>query len=288
MQEESAILDQARTTAAVAAGRLRLPLAGKIWHGQTGNWAGAGIGSSIDFQDHRPYVPGDDPRYINWQAFARSGHYTMKLYREEVSPQIDLLLDTSASMFFEPEKRLRSWELFYFCRESALRTGAALRTYLSSGNDFREVQREELEAQTIELPENNDGALAIGSIPWRPGSLRVVISDLLFAPGTGAPLLPLSHGNGRGILFVLHAQSEVSPDWSGNLSFIDCESGARHRQFVSRELIERYRRNYARHFGEWQQEARRQNLIFARIAAEGDLMEALQKDPIQRGAVESY
>src|SRR5690625_6847234 len=139
MQEESAILDQRGTTAAVAAGRLRLRPAGKIWHGQTGNWAGAGIGSSIDFQDHRPYVPGDDPRYINWQAFARSGHYTMKLYREEVSPQIDLLLDTSASMFFEPEKQQRAWELFFFCRDSALQSGAALRTFLSSGGNSREI-----------------------------------------------------------------------------------------------------------------------------------------------------
>lgn len=288
MPEEKVILEKAAETAAITATRLRLPLAGKIWRGQTGNWAGAGIGSSIDFQDHRPYVPGDDPRYINWQAYARNGHYTMKLYREEVSPQVDLLLDSSTSMFFEPEKRIRSWELFYFCRESALQTGAALRTYLSSGNSFREIQREELETGKIEFPENDGGPLALGSIPWRPGSLRVVISDLLFLPGMGASLLPLSHGNGRGILFVLHADSEVSPNWSGNLSFVDCESGARHRQFVSQELIERYRRNYARHFGEWQQEARRQNLIFARIAAEGDLVEALQKDPIQRGAVEAY
>ncbi|MEJ6642028.1 MAG: DUF58 domain-containing protein [Akkermansiaceae bacterium] len=40
------------------------------------------MGSALYFQDHRAYSPGDDPRHINWQAYARTGQYTMKLYRE--------------------------------------------------------------------------------------------------------------------------------------------------------------------------------------------------------------
>ena len=50
-------------------------------------FSGSGTGSSLDFQDHRAYSPGDDPRHINWQAYARTGSYTMKLFREEVRPQ---------------------------------------------------------------------------------------------------------------------------------------------------------------------------------------------------------
>jgi uncharacterized protein (DUF58 family) len=60
-----------------AAQRLRLPFRSRTWRGESGNWQGAGVGSSIDFQDHRQYLPGDDPRYIDWQAYARTGHYTM-------------------------------------------------------------------------------------------------------------------------------------------------------------------------------------------------------------------
>src|ERR1700733_11860114 len=91
-----------------AAQRLRLPFRSRTWRGHSGNWLGAGIGSSIDFQDHRPYLPGDDPRYIDWQAYARTGNYTMKLYREEVSPLVDLVLDVTPSMFFEERKGLRA------------------------------------------------------------------------------------------------------------------------------------------------------------------------------------
>ncbi|MGA0333468.1 MAG: DUF58 domain-containing protein, partial [Kiritimatiellia bacterium] len=74
-------------------GHLRLCLGERNWQGTQGNWAGAGVGSSIDFQDHRPYLPGDDPRYIDWAAYARSGQTIMKLYREEVRPVVDLVVD---------------------------------------------------------------------------------------------------------------------------------------------------------------------------------------------------
>ena len=48
------------------------------------------MGSALYFQDHRAYSPGDDPRHINWQAYARTGQYTMKLYREEFRPVVHL------------------------------------------------------------------------------------------------------------------------------------------------------------------------------------------------------
>src|SRR5690606_7126573 len=106
------------------AGSLRLPLRRRSWRGLQGNWQGSGAGSSLDFQDHRPYSPGDDPRYSNWQAYARSEHYTMKLYRQEVSPTVDLVIDLSASMFVTPVKSARVSELLYWCVECALQAGA--------------------------------------------------------------------------------------------------------------------------------------------------------------------
>src|SRR3954452_10005398 len=116
-----------------AAEHVSLPFRARTWRGQAGSLLGVGAGSSIDFQDHRPYLPGDDPRYIDWRAYARTGHYIMKLYREEVSPLLDLVLDVSPSMFFEPAKALRVLELFAFAAESAHRSGAALRAYAIAG-----------------------------------------------------------------------------------------------------------------------------------------------------------
>lgn len=273
------MLEAAARTAVLAAGRLRLPLANRHWHGQTGNWSGVGTGSSIDFHDHRPYLPGDDPRYINWQAYARSGHYSMKLYREEVSPRIDLVLDASGSMFFEEAKRRRSWEILFFCRECALRAGASLRVFAACADETAELQPEPLSRLEVELPDATPhGAPMAGAIPWRPGSLRILVSDLLFAADAQPFLAPLVQGKGRGMLFVPWTLAEEEPDWAGNLSLIDCETGLRRNQYVNPDLLARYRNNYRRHFEEWKREAARHGILFARVQSDSGLVDALHRE----------
>lgn len=83
---------------------LRLPFRCRVWRGAAAEFTGSGSGASMDFQDHRAYSPGGDPRRINWQAYARTRQYSMKLFSEEIRPVVDLILDASSSMFFSPEK----------------------------------------------------------------------------------------------------------------------------------------------------------------------------------------
>src|SRR5271156_7116709 len=66
--------------------------------GTIGARAGRQAGSSIDFQDYREYQPGDDLRFIDWGIYARTDRLTVKLFREEVTPHLDLILDGSRAM----------------------------------------------------------------------------------------------------------------------------------------------------------------------------------------------
>ena len=59
---------------------------------------GQGVGSSVEFMDFREYAPGDDLRRLDWAAYARTDRLVTRLYREEVTPHCDLLVDASASM----------------------------------------------------------------------------------------------------------------------------------------------------------------------------------------------
>ena len=127
--------------ALATAGRLRLPLRSRVWKGQAGEFTGTGTGSSLDFQDHRNYLPGDDPRHINWQAYARTGNYSMKLFREEVRPVIDLLIDASESMWCEPAKAKRAAELVYLIAESARLAGTNPAIHLLRGDDWQSALR---------------------------------------------------------------------------------------------------------------------------------------------------
>jgi len=55
-------------------------------------------GFSVEFAEHREYSPGDNPRYIDWLALARSDRYYVKQFEEETNLRCYILLDTSGSM----------------------------------------------------------------------------------------------------------------------------------------------------------------------------------------------
>ena len=55
-------------------------------------------GFSVEFVQHREYVPGDDIRHIDWKSYGRSERYTIKQYEQETNFIAHVLLDASNSM----------------------------------------------------------------------------------------------------------------------------------------------------------------------------------------------
>ena len=55
-------------------------------------------GRSVEFDDFRPYVPGDDLRHIDWNILARLDKLVIKLFREEEDLALHLVVDASGSM----------------------------------------------------------------------------------------------------------------------------------------------------------------------------------------------
>lgn len=58
-------------------------------------------GFSVEFTEYRQYVPGDDPRYLDWRLYARSDRYYVKRFEDETNLRCHLLVDVSKSMSFE-------------------------------------------------------------------------------------------------------------------------------------------------------------------------------------------
>lgn len=57
-------------------------------------------GFSVEFAQHRPYVPGDDIRRLDWKVFARSDKLHLKQYQQETSLDLVTLVDSSGSMSY--------------------------------------------------------------------------------------------------------------------------------------------------------------------------------------------
>jgi uncharacterized protein (DUF58 family) len=280
-----------RREVARLAEKVCLPFRSRAWRGSSGAWQGRGQGSSIDFQDHREYAPGDDPRYLDWAAYARTNNYVMKLFREEVSPRLDVVLDISPSMVLTPEKEARSLDLFLLVLSTALHDGISLRIYVAhSVGHWRRLDipvAMTLESMPKFSPSNDKVAqLPVAEIPWRTGSLRVLISDLLVPQPPEREFALLSRERGHLVILAPYLKTEAHPDWQGNLELHDCETRQVRQQRVEPFLLSRYQRNYQRHFELWQEEARRRHVPLARISCELSLSAAVRRQALPAGAFE--
>jgi uncharacterized protein (DUF58 family) len=57
-------------------------------------------GFSVEFRQHREYVPGDDIRYLDWKVFGRTDRYYLKQYEQETNFIAHILVDLSHSMHY--------------------------------------------------------------------------------------------------------------------------------------------------------------------------------------------
>ena len=85
--------------------RLRLAMGHKTSMNLTGNRKSTQKGSSMEFSDFREYMPGDDIRRIDWNAYGRLDRLYVKEYMEEKEAVVSILIDTSASMDYGAKKK---------------------------------------------------------------------------------------------------------------------------------------------------------------------------------------
>jgi uncharacterized protein (DUF58 family) len=210
------------------------------------------FGASVDFAEHRGYVPGDDIRRVDWKVFARTDKYFVKEFEADSNSNFSVLLDVSKSMAFGA----RLSKLDY------AKTLAACLTYLVSKQrdrvglvtfDEEVIDRVPPSAKHLDVVLHKlDKAVA-----KRPGRLGpplrrlaehfgrrgivVLISDLYEEPEEILDALGLIRFRGNDvILFHVLDPAEVDFTFTDASSFEDLESGEQ-LPVVPDALREQYR-----------------------------------------------
>ncbi|MGH8024721.1 MAG: DUF58 domain-containing protein, partial [Limisphaerales bacterium] len=152
--------------------------------------SGRRAGSSIDFQDYRDYHPGDDLRFIDWGIYARSDRLTIKLFREEVAPHLDLVLDGSRSMGLEQSRKAEGAALLSALLATSAANAQCSQAVWLSGEGFQRLPNDTLSPSAWEKLAWESGrtpqqSLEIVPPRFRRMGVRVLVSDLLWA---GEPL----------------------------------------------------------------------------------------------------
>lgn len=221
-------------------------------------------GQSVEFADHRPYVAGDDLRFIDWNIYGRLEQLFLKLFLEEQDLTVHILMDCSNSVSLgEPSK------------ERFIKKMAAALSYVGLVNNNRVTVSSFADGLTGQLPNmrgrhylrqlaefllspNSSGQgpsrfddACRQLISGRIGSgVMIVMSDFLLKEGYDSGLRRLI--GRRYDLYVIQILSpqELTPDLAGDLSLIDTEDGDVAEVTVSAALLEYYKRNLSAYCNE--------------------------------------
>jgi len=208
-------------------------------------------GSSVEFADFRSYAPGDDLRYLDWNAYARLQRLFLKLFHEEEDLHVYALIDGSASMNFGTPTKF-DW---------AVRAAAALGYMGLCGGDRVQVYAHARGAPMRSRQFRGRGS-AVEMFGWlahleagggtellqaveallrtRPApGIAFVLSDLLSEDWEEA-ISRLAAGKGEVCVLQIFAPEEVRPRMQGDLRLVDSETGAEREITMGRRAVRDY------------------------------------------------
>lgn len=210
---------------------IRLPVSSQRY----GNSPSRAIGRNLEFEQFSPYQPGNNIKDIDWKVFARSDKLFVRNYGSDLSTNVRIILDNSASFDFgdklENAKKLTA--LFHAILSNG-RHRVSFATINDRYQDYGQVTRESLELYLQQV--SASGETELSRIPKPEKETRFLISDLW-----QKDLEPESLSKKR--LHVIHLLSleELDFSLSGNLELIDRESGER-LPLIPSKLRREYRR----------------------------------------------
>ncbi len=258
-----------------------------------GRHLGGGGGSSLDFQEHREYQPGDDLRHLDWSAYARSDRLVVKLFHEEVQPHFDLLLDGSRSMALDgSSKAAAAAGLVALLARAAARAGLTCGVWLaaegcrrlagaSGGPASFEDAAASASLRDLEFQHRGNPRQSLDRLPprWRPRGIRLLLSDLLWDDEPRAVLARMARGSAAVWVVQLLASADVDPasaGWPapeggqiGNFCRLeDSETGHTRALLLDAAAIERYRRALTAHRAGWHRACREAGAMMVTMVAE--------------------
>ena len=274
--------------------RLRLAMGHRTSMNLTGNRKSIQKGSSMEFSDFREYMPGDDIRRIDWNAYGRLDRLYVKEYMEEKEAVVSILIDTSASMNYGAKKK----------SELACMLAAAF-SYMGLNNMDRvvlyDMNRMQLpfvaEGGKRALPRmadwleqcsfegTTDIAKAVGELPVKAPGLTILVSDFLQEAfldqeqeALAKLLRLLNYRKQRTILLHVLAKEELSVELTGTRNLIDMEDQSTLRVTLDAGSIRAYEKSLQEFTDRMQRECAGAGAFYAVCSTGADIYQLIFQD----------
>jgi len=217
------------------------------------------FGLSVDFAEHRAYMPGDDIRRVDWRLYARTDRYYVKEYEADTNTNFSVVLDISKSMTFAGRgiskldyARYLAASLTYFTHKQRDRVGIV--TFDSDIVD--RVPPSAKHMNTVLYTLDRIQSTRAGNLTeplhkiaevFRRRSIIVVVSDFYEEPEVAVnALTPLAARGHDLIVFHVLDPAELDFPFGDASNFEDLETGAR-IPVVPDKLRDEYRKLITEH-----------------------------------------
>lgn len=248
-------------------------------------------GFSVEFSQHRPYMPGDALRFVDWKVYARTDRFYIKQFEEETNLRCYIVLDVSKSMAFK-SGNVSKWmyasylalALAYLLFHQRDATGLVLfdsdiRLQMpprSMGSYLREMITQ---IERVQMGNDTSVGKVLHQIAdqFRRKGLIIVISDFLDDPQEIIKGLKHFRYDKHDVLaFHILDRQEADFDFSGNAMFKDLESGdkIKTQPFFIRQ---QYRQRFQAFLKYLQSETSKNSIDYQQIFTDEPLNIALTK-----------
>lgn len=243
-------------------------------------------GRSQEFADHRPYVMGDDLRFLDWHLYGRLDSLWIKLFEEEEDRVVQLLIDCSTSMDgdkLDYARRLAAAIGYVALGHGDRVTVAGMAenvTHYAPPRRGRSATTTVFRAlEEVHPGGGTDLGRAVDQYPRQRGTgIGLLFTDLLYPDG---PELALRRLLSRGMeLHVFHVLSpiDIRPDLSGDVVLVDAETGDEITLSVDESALDRYEATVHEWADEMDTVCRRLGVGYTRVPTTMPLDDLVMRD----------
>lgn len=240
-------------------------------------------GTSQEFADHRPYVPGDDLRHLDWHLYGRLDTLWIKLFESEDDQVVQCLVDASTSMRgdkIEMARRLAAalaWVALHHgdrVSTASLTDGVVRYRPARRGRSAAPAIFAELSA--IEASGPTALGQAVAKVPQHHGAgMALLFSDFLFAEDPEPVLRRLLARHGEVWAVHLLSPRDVRPDLMGDVVLFDVETGEEFPTTIDEAVLDRVEATMIGWADELETTCRRLGVAYLRIWTATPLEELL-------------
>jgi uncharacterized protein (DUF58 family) len=245
------------------------------------------LGHSVDFAEHRAYMPGDDIRRVDWRLFARTDRFYVKEFEADSNSNFVVLLDTSRSMGFASHDvskldygRYLAACLTHFAHKQRDRVGLVafdedVVEFVPPSAKHRETVLRTLDR--IEARRRGELRMPLRKTAQaiRRRGIFVLVSDLYEDPDAALRAIrDLAHRGSDVIVFHVLDPAEVHLSDDAPASYEDLETGER-MPVVPDYVREEYRQLVAEHLAALEQRLGENRIDYFLIETNRPLDEAL-------------